>query len=139
MREFIEQNKTKTLPELAELMIELRSSLDEAKAIATELEKKYDYVRTVLIPPIMEAQSISSFKMASGKGIRVQDEVFVSMKVDNLEQMKRWLEVNGESGLVKETIHPGTLKAFVTSRVKAGQDWPQELVSLTIVPKARFY
>jgi hypothetical protein len=119
-------------------MAEVREALDAAKDRATELQKEYDFICAVKLPPMMEAAGITSFKMESGKGIRVQDEVFVSLKNEDFDSFKNWLIEQGDAGIIKETVHAMTLKAYVTGRVKDGKDCP-EMVKLTVVPKARFY
>lgn len=129
-----------TLTELGEKMVEVRRKLDEAKAKKTELEKEYDFLCTVKIPPAMEEEGLTNFKLAScGKGIRVQDEVFVSLPKEQFEQMKVWLQERNEDAIIQETINSSTLKAYITGKIKKGDEYPAELVNVTIVPKARFY
>jgi hypothetical protein len=119
-------------------MAEVREALDAAKDRATELQKEYDFICAVRLPPMMEAAGITSFKMDSGKGIRVQDEVFVSVKAEDFDAFKNWLIEQGDAGIIKETVHPQTLKAYVTGRIKNGEEYPEQ-VKISIVPKARFY
>lgn len=117
----------------------LRIRLDAVTAEKAELEKEYDFLRTVIIPPKLEEAGMKSFKLESGKGIRVQDEVFVNVKAENFEAFKNWLIEQGEAGIIKETVHPSTLKSFITGRIKDGKEYPMAEVNVLVVPKARFY
>jgi len=128
-----------TLVELGQAMEEVRRVLDEAKEIKTKLEKEYDFICSVKIPPALEASGLKNFRLASGKGIRVQDEVYVSLPVERFATMKIWLQERGEDAIIKESINPSTLKAFVTGRIKDGKEYPAELVNVNIIPKARFF
>lgn len=130
---------TMTLPDLGRAMEAMRAKLDEATAIKTDLEKEYDFIRTVKIPPAMEQAGLSSFRLESGKGIRVQDELFVSVPAERFPAFKIWLIEQGEGGIIKETVHPSTLKSFINGRIKDGAEYPAEVVNVSIVPKARFY
>lgn len=128
-----------TLVELGRAMDEVRKLLDAAKEEATRLEKCYDFIRTVKIPPLMEEQGLANFRLESGRGIRVQDELFVSLRGENFEKMKHWLQERGDASIIKETINPSTLKAYIKGKIEGMQEYPADLVNVNIVPKARFF
>jgi hypothetical protein len=128
-----------TLIQLGQAMEEVRTRLDAAKEVKTELEKEYDFLCTVKIPPAMEDSGLQNFRLESGKGVRVQDEVFVSLKAGDLPPMKAWLQEQGDEAIIKETINSSTLKSYITGRIKAGKEYPAELVKVSVVPKARFF
>lgn len=127
------------LADLGQAMVALREELDHAKELATELQKEYDHVCIHRIPPLMESIGITSFKMDNGKGIRVQNEMYVAVNSELFDKFKSWLIEEGEAGIIKETIHPSTLKAFINGRIKDGKEYPPEIVQVTVQPKARFY
>lgn len=127
------------LVRLGECMAEVGARLEEAKKIKTDLEKEYDFLRTVKIPPALEESGMKNFRLASGKGIRVQDEVFVSLRAENFQDMKGWLQERGDDSIIKETINPSTLKAYITGKIKDGKEYPASLVNVSVVPKARFF
>lgn len=128
-----------TLVQLGQAMEEVRTKLDAAKEVKTELEKEYDFLCTVKIPPAMEESGLVNFRLESGRGIRVQDEAFVSLKGENLPPMKAWLQEQGDEAIIRETINSSTLKSYILGRIKAGKEYPATLVNVTIVPKARFF
>lgn len=128
-----------TLVQLGQAMEEVRMRLDVTKEIKTNLEKEYDFLCSVKIPPAMEESGLVNFRLESGKGVRVQDEVFVSLKAGDLPIMKAWLQEQGDEAIIKETINSSTLKSYITGRIKAGKEYPAQLVKVTVVPKARFF
>lgn len=127
------------LADLGRAMEEVRKQLDTAKEVKTELEKRYDYIVSVLVPKAMEESGLTAMKLESGKGVRVQDEVFVSLNSANFEEFRNWLGEQGDASIVRETINPSTLKSYIVGRIKNGQEYPDSLIKVSIVPKARFY
>lgn len=130
---------TMTLVQLGEAMVKVGAELEAAKEVKTTLEKEYDFIRTVKIPPALEESGMKNFRLDNGKGIRVQDEVFVSLRAENFQNMKVWLQERGDDSIIKETINPSTLKAFITGKIKDGKEYPADLVNVSVVPKARFF
>lgn len=128
-----------TLPELGREMERVRKDLDTVKDTKTALEKEYDFLCTVKIPPAMEAAGLTAMKLESGRGVRVQDEVFVSLTSEQFSNFKDWLIEQGDASIVKETVNSSTLKAYITGRIKSGKEYPVDMVKVSIVPKARFY
>lgn len=128
-----------TLVELGQAMDEVGKALEEAKDRKTELEKEYDFIRTVKIPPVLAESGMKNFRLNNGRGIRVQDEMFVSLRGDNFESMKHWLQERGDASIIKETIHPSTLKAYIKEKIENAAEYPADLVNVSIVPKARFF
>lgn len=128
-----------SLRELGEAMVQVRAQLDAAKAEATRLEKEYKFITAVKIPPALEESGMKNFRLASGKGIRVQDETYVSLRAENFDRFKDFLIEQGDEGIVKETIHSATLKSYITNRIKEGKEYPADLLALSIVPTARFF
>lgn len=114
--------------------------LEVAKEAATKAQKEYDFLRRVIIPKRMEEMGVDSVKITSiGKGVRIQDEYFVSTREDQRGGLYDWLRDHGETGLITETVNSSTLKAFVTRRIKDGLEYPSDYVNLSVVPTARFY
>lgn len=128
-----------SLVELGQAMEEVGKLLDEAKDRKTELEKEYDFIRTIKIPPALAESGMKNFRLSSGRGIRVQDELFVSLRGESFEDMKHWLQERGDASIIKETINPSTLKAYIKGKIEGMQEYPADLVNVNIVPKARFF
>lgn len=128
------------LEQAVEVFAGLSTELDEISEKKTELQKRYDFLRRVVIPKLMDDKDITSAKFSNiGRGIRIQDEFFVSSGEENREALHQWLADHGESQLIKEVVAPSTLKAFVSRAMKEGREYPADCVKVTIVPTARFY
>lgn len=131
-----------TLIEAGQLMYRVRQDLDAAKEVATALEKRYDWICTRIIPPLLESSGLKNFRLSEefgGKGVRVQDELYTSLRQDNFPEMKSWLEERMEEGIIKETINASTLKAWLKKRLEKGLEYPAHLVTVTVSAKARFF
>lgn len=128
------------LEQAVEVFAGLSTELDEISEKKTELQKRYDFLRRVVIPKLMDDKDITSAKFSNiGRGIRIQDEFFVSSGEENREALHQWLADHNESQLIKEVVAPSTLKAFVSRAMKEGREYPADFVKVTIVPTARFY
>lgn len=128
-----------TPAELALRMAEQRAELDKAAAVKTAIQKRYDYIRANVLPRAMEDADLTAFKPDGlDKGVRVQDELYVSVPAASREELHEWLQDHGHQSLVVETVNGSTLKAFVRDALKNGSEMP-EMVKITIVPTARFY
>lgn len=128
------------LEQAVEVFAELNKELDDITEKKADLQKRYDFLRRAVIPKLMEDKDITSAKFSSiGRGIRIQDEFFVSSREDQREALYQWLTDHGEAGLIKPTVAPSTLKAFVSRAMKEGNEYPADCVNVSIVPTARFY
>lgn len=131
-----------SLIEAGKIMFKVRQELDAATDVKSALEKRYEYICSRIIPPLMEDQELSNFRLwdeFGNKGIRVQDELFASSPAENFDALRAWLTENNEDGIIKETIHSGTLKSWVRERIKKGLEYPASLIKVTVLPKARFF
>lgn len=128
-----------SLGQLIGAMEECKSELDELAAKKTEKQKEYDFLRRIKLPKLMEDQGIDKMKPDGGRGVRIQDELFVSVRKENQESLKQWLIENGFEQLIQETVNSSSLKGFINNCIKAGQDYPEDIVKVTLVPTARFY
>lgn len=128
------------LEQAVEVFAQLNRELEEITEKKADMQNRYDFLRRAVIPKLMESQDITSAKFSSiGRGIRIQDEFFVSSREEQREALHQWLVDHGESGMIKPTVSSSTLKAFVSRAMKDGKEYPADCVNVTIVPTARFY
>lgn len=114
--------------------------LEHLTAKKTAMQNRYDFLRRVILPKLMEQNNIASAKFSNiGRGVRLQDELFVSCREENREALYQWLADHGEGELIKLTVAPSTLKAYVGRAIKDGKEYPAELLHVSVVPTARFY
>lgn len=132
--------KNLELDQAVEVFNKISLALDDIADQKTKMQNRYDFLRRVIIPKLMDDKDITSAKFANiNRGVRIQDEFFVSSPEENRQALHEWLADHGESHMIKEVVAPATLKAFVTRAMKEGNEYPAELVRVTIVPTARFY
>jgi hypothetical protein len=128
------------LDQAVELFDQLNKEIEELSEKKTDKQNRYDFLRRTIIPKLMEDKDITSARFSSiGRGIRIQDEFFVSSREEQREQLYQWLVDHGEADLIKPTVAPSTLKAFVSRAMKEGKEYPSDHVNVTITPTARFY
>jgi hypothetical protein len=128
------------LEQAVELFDKLSKEIDDLAEKKADKQNRYDFLRRAVIPKLMEDKDITSAKFSNiGRGIRIQDEFFVSSREEQREQLYQWLIDHGEADLIKPTVAPSTLKAFVSRAMKEGKEYPSDHVNVTIVPTARFY
>lgn len=128
------------LEQMVEEMDRLAEELEKARQHAASLQNQYDRLRRIDIPKAMEDRGISSAKFSGiGRGVRIADEVFVSCKEEHRDALLDWLRDNGETGMIRDTVAPSTLKAYVSRRIKEGGAYPADLLTVSVIPTARFY
>lgn len=128
------------LDQAVEVFNQLNKELEEITEKKTEIQNRYDFVRRAIIPRLMEDKDITSAKFSNiGRGVRIQDEFFVSSREDQREALYQWLVDHGEADMIKPTVNSSTLKAFVSRAMKEGKEYPADHVNVSIVPTARFY
>lgn len=128
-----------THEELGREMEAVRAELDAAKDKKTQLQKQYDYIVKNVMPRKMEEAGVSSFKLVSGKGIRINDDMYVSSRKDQQPDLFQWLNDNGSGDMIIETVNASSLKAFVKTCIKEGREYPSDLINVKPVQEARFY
>lgn len=144
----------KRVTELAELVVvkrdevaKLESQLVAAKSELLRLEQDD-------LPDLMLELGLSKFSMANGAAVEIQQDVQCGISEERRRAAHDWLVKNGFGGLiktavsvefgvgeldaanrvaeeigglVKEAVHPSTLKSFVKEQLAAGKPLPFEL------------
>lgn len=128
------------LDQAVELFDQLNKEIEKLAEEKSDRQNRYDFLRRTIIPRLMEDKDITSAKFGNiNRGVRIQDEFFVSAREDQREALHQWLSDHGEDGLIKPTVAPATLKAFVSRAMKEGRAYPADHINVTIIPTARFY
>lgn len=129
-----------TLDESVEVMNKLGDELERCREVATGLQKSYDFLRRVIVPRRFEELNLTSSKFTNiNRGVRIQDELFVSVAEGQQSSVQEWFVDHGEADMIKQTINPSTLKAYVSRVLKEGGEYPSDFLKITIIPTARFY
>ena len=115
---------SKMLKEFAKLDIEkdnLEEKLKFQKQSIEQLEEKIKPVFTNTGLDKVNIIGLGTFSMEPKIYPRVEDEV----------KFKKWLGKNKLMSLVKETVHPSTLKGLVTERMKENKPYPDGVTVFT--------
>jgi hypothetical protein len=124
---------------LGERMEVLDAKIKDAEEVVSGLKKEFEHIRVILLPKRLEAEGLKNFRLASGRGITTTPEMFVSVLAGDKPAFIQWLKDSGQAGIVKEDVNPQTLKAFVKERIENAEEYPADIVKVTIIPKARFF
>lgn len=119
---------------LARRMREIQKRQEEIDVEWKPLAAELDELRLKLIPEAMAEQDIRSLTI-EGVG-RVQLAMDLYATITNKHEGYEWLKANGYEGLVTEYAQPSTFKAAVKLAIKDGQQFPEELFSITPFTRA---
>lgn len=122
---------TATVMELIEEAERLKEELDRLDAEKKQVSGRYETLRKKLIPDAMHAAGMvnaagkASVTTMSGARVSLRTEVYASVNVSEQPKFFRWLRENNLGDLIKETVHPQTLKAFAKERRENGEELPE--------------
>jgi hypothetical protein len=169
-----EQDGLERLAELASELVELEKAVEAQKEQLAAAERRAKVMSTKTIPELVVELGIpipaEGLKIPTRHGfsIVVKEEVHGDCSKANMPALIKWLDANGEAGMVKrelslafnrdqsekalelekklrpeypmveskETVHKGTLKAWVRRRLEAGENLP-DVVTFEITRKAK--
>ena len=168
-----EQDGLEKLAELANELVRLEKAVETKREELAAAERRHKIMATKTIPELVVELKMPipveglTIPTRHGFSIRVKEEVHGDCSKANMPTLIKWLDANGESGMVKrelniafnreqsaealklrdelrgkypavdskETVHKGTLKAWVRRRLEAGENLP-DVVSWEITRKA---
>ena len=113
----------------------IQGDLNDATLTKTELQKRFDYLRYVLVPDKMEEEGIKTIAYDGIGRISITHDIRCSTPAANKEQMHQWLKDMDCADLIKPTVNASSLKALVKELIADGETLPEDM--LTISPFAR--
>jgi len=150
--------------ELAKLLIAQRKIVEDIEADLTQAKRDLARIETEDLPELMREVQLQSITMDSGEVIEIVDEVSCGITDERKSAAHNWLIDNGFGGLIKtevvakfgkgeyqaalacanqigglvmESVHASTLKAFVKEQMKAGKNLPNDLFGIFPYSKAK--
>lgn len=143
----LEPPKKVFYPEYDSLRIEeLGAELERLDAESERMEEAHKAVKARIehlkvhrIPKALEEAKLKNIRLASGRGVTVENRMFVSSRAEQKPALIEWLRNSGNGGLVQEVVNPQTLKAFVKGCLDDGKEFPADLVQVTVQPQAKFF
>ena len=113
---------------------------DIAKDALKAAQEKYDGAETKLIEHLEGTGAASTAKYDGiGYAQLCKPRVYASCVKENEERLKTYLRDKGRADLIKETISPQTLSAFVAELIDNGQALPTDIVSYYLKQNVRMY
>jgi len=120
---------------VAHLLRDLKVANDLADEVKKKIGKAYDYIRMVTMPEKMDGEGIESpFNVQSVGSVRLTDDVRVSM--GNKAEGYAWLDENGHSDLITETVSASSLAALIRRKLRDGEEVPDDIFKITPITRA---
>lgn len=118
------------LGSLAQLYMDTRSELDDHKAQTASVQKKFDYIRKVALPRLMEDMGIDTVTVKGLGRVSIRAELYASIPVEHREEAYAWLEEHGYGDLINPTVNSSSFKAFCKEAMRQGEELPSELFKI---------
>lgn len=119
---------------LARHMKDLQGKKEALESDLKEINKALDQVRLKDIPEAMAESDIRTLTIEGVGRVQLAMDCYATIK--DKEAGYSWLRENGYSGLITEYVQPSTFKATVKDAIKDGQEFPDELFSITPFTRA---
>jgi hypothetical protein len=133
---FKDQYSNHNLPALAEEMVRLKAELEEARAVATALQKEFDYLRIRLVPDKMIDFGTTSMNIKGVGRLTISGDMWAGIQKGMTLEMHQWLKNNGAEDLIKDSVNPSTMKAYIKEQHAAGVNLPPELFRIDAFTRA---
>lgn len=126
-----------TLIELAQLFKNRLSRKQELEDQLKDVNAWCDVLRFEAIPARVEHDGLQSPVKLTGIGrISITQDLMVSIKGGLSHALIEWFNDNGLGDIVRQTVHPSTLKAFVKQRLVDGNTYPDDFINVTPIERA---
>jgi|TARA_R100000789_G_scaffold1692_2_gene5114 hypothetical protein len=134
--QFQDQYSNHNLPALAKEMVRLKAELDEATAVKTALQKEFDYLRIRLVPDKMIDFGTTSMNIKGIGRLTISGDMWAGVQKGMTLKMHSWLREHGAEDLIKDSVNPSTMKAFIKEQHAAGVNLPLELFRIDAFTRA---
>ena len=125
-----------TLQERAQEFLSLKGELEILKAEGADLQRIFDHLRQVTIPDEMDAAGISSANFPGIGRLTLTADLFAGIQPEQQQAAYLWLQENGHGDLIKDYVHPSTLKAFIKELMEGGEILPEAIFKATPYQRA---
>lgn len=133
----LEDLKTKSIKELAQIQRDYKQKIEELRAEATEFQKIYDLIRNRLLPEKMDEQGVENIKLEGIGKISLSPVLQVSVPSETRDMFYQWLVENGHGDIIQEYAQPATVKALIQEQIRNGEQIPEDLISIHAFTQAR--
>lgn len=150
-------SEIKRAVQLAETLLNVRKTVADLEAQLTAAKLEQARLEQEDLPDLMMELELTSFKMDNGASVEVVPDVQCGISEERRVNAHRWLTENSFGGIiktgvsvefekgkleeaealaeqiggiVKESVHPATLKSFVKEQLAAGRAIPFDLFGI---------
>lgn len=117
--------------QLAALQNNLKDNIETVKIVETTLGKYHDSIRKHKLPDLMIEQDIKGMVVDGVGRVSLVDDMYASIKSNKQSEAHQWLDDHGHGDLIRESVHPSSLKALMKSKMKEGDDIPDDIFNVT--------
>lgn len=135
------RREKKSLPDHIRRLRQLKDRKDRIAELEKKVNKEIALLEQSIIPGIMVDQGYETGQKVPLKGagtVTLDVEVFPYVYKANEAEFYEWLRKRGDDGLLKETVHPQTLKKWASGVIEDGEDYPEHLMRITTVDVVKF-
>ncbi len=114
--------------DIDEEMASLAKAFKEAKDRKAELDKESKEKEQIMkeagarLLEIFDSKTITQIKFEELGTFFIKPSAFP--KVEDQEKFYKWLRATNQDSIIKETVHPQTLRAFVKERIEKAEPMP---------------
>lgn len=113
------------IAELASELRELKSKKEVAEEDLKKINKRIEELQRWKLPELLDLAGLKSTRVDGVGTVYLQGDVDVGLLAEDRERFYEWLSENGNGDLIKEYVHPGTLKSFVKEQFENGLPLPE--------------
>jgi hypothetical protein len=115
----------------ADILADLRDQKKEADAALKEINERIAQTEEQLVAAMVEKE-MQNFTR-NGRQFILTNRTYANAKAGMMPKICSWMKDNGLEGMVKESVHPQTLQAWVKEQIEEAGALPEELEPLVNV------
>lgn len=112
-----------------------KRTLDDLKAQQKVAQQLWDFLSLTIAPDRFEKQNVTNITI-DGFRYGLRSDLQTSVLKDNRGALYDWLREHDMEDLITETVHAMTLKAWVKEQMMAGNELPDDLLSIHAFTRA---
>lgn len=134
----IRKERPKTPGELLRYLRELKDEKQRLEAQESDINIEITAIEQSVFPTMMQDADLDKISEQGIGSAKLGARVFVSVRADLRPRFFEWLRKRGNGSLIKEEVHHKTLEAFGRELYENGEDYPDDLITITAIPAVTF-
>ena len=122
---------TRRLADLAQRMIDVKTTIEDMEEDLSALKKEYNELRSQSIPEAMQDAGLvsdsgkGSFTLETGETVYIKNDLFANVNAVDREALFEYLREQGAGDLIKPTVNHNTLRAYAKEQLERGVKLPE--------------